>query len=114
MRKKSSKRIGDRYERLYKKSAEEDGGIVYKPVRTKWSEKDIFGIFDMLVLYPELKVLEFVQVKKNKEDFDEITLKKMEEFAFNIKRILVTAVYWDKKEKNFRVKKFWEIRFFEK
>ncbi|GIW67934.1 MAG: hypothetical protein KatS3mg096_802 [Candidatus Parcubacteria bacterium] len=104
---KSKKATGDYYERKVKKELEKQGFIVYKPVRTKWSEKDIFGLFDLIAYNPPkhrlgLGELMFIQVKKNKKDFNKEILEQLKIFIKNM-RILGTYYYWnDKGKMNFR------------
>ncbi|GIW67892.1 MAG: hypothetical protein KatS3mg096_760 [Candidatus Parcubacteria bacterium] len=92
---KNKKRIGDYYERRIKKAKEEVGYVCFKPARTKFSQKDIFG-FDLLCWHPQWKILQFIQVKKNKKDFTKEVLKKLLFFFDSIETIGVQGFYFEK------------------
>lgn len=100
---KNKKATGDYYERKVKKELEKQGYIVYKPVRTKWSEKDVFGLFDLIAYRPGDKglyngSLVFIQVKKNKQEFTKEIIKKLSDFLCNIDEIIVLLSWKDGKK----------------
>lgn len=58
----NNRRKGDRIERKAKEELEEAGYLVEKPVRTKYSRKDFFNLFDLIAI-KENKPMRFIQVK---------------------------------------------------
>jgi len=64
MKKRKANRYarGNRYEVKVKRELEKQGWVVYKPVRTRFSQKDILGLFDLLVYNPEAQFLMFLQL----------------------------------------------------
>lgn len=79
-------RKGNYYELKVKKCLEKRGWIVYKPVRTRFSQKDIFGCADLLAYHPDLGFLNFVQVKSNKGDV-RLGIRKMESAIGDVKDV---------------------------
>ncbi|MCS7184297.1 MAG: hypothetical protein NZ866_03075, partial [Patescibacteria group bacterium] len=65
----NKKEKGDRAEREVKKIFENSGWQVYKPVRTKFNPKDIFGVGDLLAIKLYQKP-HLIQVKTNKKDIN--------------------------------------------
>lgn len=95
MKTKNKKRTGDYYERKYIKKLEELGWICFKPVRTKFSkQKDIFNLFDGVCWHPREGTIMFFQVKKNKNEYTQETLKKLEKFVNSLKTLAISAVYF--------------------
>jgi Holliday junction resolvase-like predicted endonuclease len=58
---------------------EEDGYIVWKPVRVKFHSCDIFGLFDLVAVNQKGRFI-FIQVKSNKNHVNEAK-RRIEEFA---------------------------------
>lgn len=55
-------RKGDRIERKAKDELEEKDYLVEKPVRTKFSRKDFFNLFDLIAIKPNCPI-RFIQIK---------------------------------------------------
>jgi len=67
MKKANRHARGERFERKIKKILQEKGFKVYKPVRTKFAQKDVFGLFDLLAYNPVTNHLLLLQLTKKKE-----------------------------------------------
>lgn len=76
----NAKAKGDRIERKCKETLEDMGYWVEKPVRTKWSRKDFFGLFDLIAIGKD--TIKFIQVKTN-------TMKGWNNFAKGCRELLI-------------------------
>ena len=56
---------GYRREKIVIDSYTSKGYIYYKPPKTKWGDKDVFNLFDILVYDPKTKELGLISVKSN-------------------------------------------------
>lgn len=56
---------GYRREKIVIDSFKSKGYIYYKPPKTKWGDKDVFNLFDILVYDPKTKELGLISVKSN-------------------------------------------------
>jgi len=59
---------GSRKEKLCADELREQGYIIWKTIRHKYLNIDLFGLFDVVALHPEGVHILFIQVKSNKID----------------------------------------------
>ena len=59
---------GTRREKLCADELEAQGYIVWKTIRHKWCNIDLWGLFDVVALHPEGDHILFIQVKSNRVD----------------------------------------------
>ena len=80
---------GDRLERIVKNQLQQEGFIVFKPVRTRFStQKDIFNLFDICAWHPENGILLFAQCTTDKS----LKSKKLNDVSKFYVKILKTFV----------------------
>lgn len=61
---------GHRVEKFCADELKEKGYIIWKTIRVKYQNIDLFGLFDVVALHPEGKHLLFIQVKSNRVEND--------------------------------------------
>ncbi len=66
MKNKTAK--GYRVEKLCADELNEKGYTIWKTIRVKYCNIDLFGLFDVVALHPEGEHLLFIQVKSNRVD----------------------------------------------
>ncbi len=66
MKNKTAK--GYRVEKLCADGLKEKGYTIWKSIRVKYCNIDLFGLFDVVALSPKGKHLLFIQVKSNRVD----------------------------------------------
>lgn len=59
---------GYRVEKLCADELKEKGYTIWKSIRVKYCNIDLFGLFDVVALHPEGEHLLFIQVKSNRVD----------------------------------------------
>jgi hypothetical protein len=81
MKRKANRYVrGNKYEVKIKRLLESQGWIVYKPVRTRFSQKDIFGMWDLLCWDPKCGVLYFLQLTTDKYIAEKRAKEKLKNF----------------------------------
>ena len=59
---------GSRIERKCADELREQGYIIWKTIRVKYQNIDLFGLFDVVALHPQGEHIKFIQVKTNRAD----------------------------------------------
>ena len=59
---------GSRVERKCADELRDKGYIIWKTIRVKYQNIDLFGLFDVVALHPEGKHIKFIQCKTNRAD----------------------------------------------
>lgn len=59
---------GHRIEKLCADELKEKGYLIWKTLRVKYQNIDLFGLFDVVALHPEGEHLLFIQCKSNRSD----------------------------------------------
>ena len=59
---------GSRNEKRCADELRGEGYVIWKTIRTKYQNIDLFGLFDVVALHPEGKHIKFIQVKSNRAD----------------------------------------------
>lgn len=83
--------IGNKYEVKIKRELEKQGFLVYKPVRTKFSPKDVWGMWDILCWHLKNKEIIFIQLTTDKYIAQKRAKEKLKNFDIDTIKFIIKS-----------------------
>jgi len=93
MKKRKANRYarGNKYELEVKKKLESYGWICYKPVRTKFNPKDVWGMWDLLCWHLKNKEIMFIQLTTDKYIAQKRAKEKLKNFDIDTIKFIIKS-----------------------
>jgi len=95
MKKKKANRYarGNKYEVKIKRELEKQDWLVYKPVRTRFSPKDVWGMWDLLCWHLKNKEIMFIQLTTDKYIAQKRAKEKLKNFDIDTIKFIIKSPF---------------------